>query len=131
VYLYKEHKQRWSPQLDIELESLLKGYQRLIAQMKATGKVSIREGKEALSFEGYKLLALKLLTHTAQSHSNDKQLTLWKTSIFGWPYILMQWNMMARSESISLIRLDHVGWSGDCMVVHMPKTKTDQEGMYI
>jgi hypothetical protein len=65
VHMYSEQKpprpQTLPAPLDRKLEKLFKGYTRAMAGLKAAGNAKLTEGKQALSFAGYVLLANKLL----------------------------------------------------------------------
>jgi hypothetical protein len=49
-------------------------------------------------------------------------------SIFGWAFMALSWNLVARSVNISEIMLEHIQWKGDCMCITVPKHKGDQTG---
>jgi hypothetical protein len=57
--------------------------------------------------------------------------TLQTTATFAWCFIVLQWNLMSRSESVASICLQHLSWQGDCLVILVPKTKTDQSASSI
>jgi hypothetical protein len=85
--------------------------------MKLDGHMSVFEGKHHMSFEGYNLIANKLLS-----------LGQFNLMLFAWPFLILQWNMIARSASVSSIMLEHISWEGDSMIITIPKHKGDQEG---
>ena len=79
-----------------QLEMLLVGYQRRVADLKPNGKMPMFEGKLHLTFEGYRLLAHALLCAPPVQ------------MLFAWPYLLfveicaqvhlstlLQWNLIA------------------------------------
>jgi hypothetical protein len=51
-------------------------------------------------------------------------------SIFAHTFIVLAWNLMARSISISTLMYQHLSWVDDSMVIKMPKHKGDQEGKH-
>ncbi len=65
------------------------------------------------------------------ARSNTSWRTLQTTATFAWCFIVLQWNLMSRSESVASICLQHLSWQGDCLVILVPKTKTDQSATSI
>jgi hypothetical protein len=49
-------------------------------------------------------------------------------SVFGWTYKLLDWNLFARSNSVSSIMLSHISWRNDSLIVTFAKHKGDQTG---
>ena len=48
--------------------------------------------------------------------------------LFGWPFLVLQWNLVARSATVSSMMMEHISWEGDSLVITTPKHKGDQEG---
>jgi hypothetical protein len=117
VWYYKENKLIIDPHVDQGLETLLKGYRRRVADLKLEGKMNIFEGRYHLTYDGYCLIASALFK--AEPFS---------TMLFGWPFIVLQWNLIARSATVGGIMMEHVGWEGDALLISTPKHKADQEG---
>jgi hypothetical protein len=86
---YKQERQMMAPELNQELDTLMKGYQRRIAEYKQEGKVAVFEGKYHLTFEGYHTLAAALFTSEQ-----------FNQMLFGWPFLVLQWNLIARGASV-------------------------------
>ena len=114
---YKEHKLIMAPEVNQELDTLLKGYQRRVSDLKLDGRMPIFEGKYHLPFQGYAVLAKSLF----RSPRFDEVL-------FAWPFLVLQWNLMARTATVSSIMMEHVGWEEDALLITTPKHKGDQEG---
>lgn len=114
---YRRLKVTFPLELDEEIETFLDGYVREISVLKQTGKMKVFEGKLPLSFTAYCMLAQELFTW-----SNYSQM------MFGWCFIVLQWNLLARSESVANVMLTHVSWEEDALVIATPKSKSDQEG---
>ena len=57
--------------------------------------------------------------------------TSWNESLFAWPYWILLWNLMQRSETVANIQLKDISWTNDCMTIVIPKSKTDQKGEMI
>jgi hypothetical protein len=73
-------------------------------------------GKRHLEFAGYYLLCERMLKLPFPEMQ------------FGWSFSTLQWNLMARSNSISSLLLGHISWEGDALVITIPKHKGDQDG---
>jgi hypothetical protein len=116
VYLYKEQGMTLQPDIDLQLESLLDGYKRRVADLKLSGRMPIFEGKLHLTFEGYRSLARALMKSTSAQ------------MLFAWPYLLLQWNLIARAKSVAMLMMEHISWESDALLVTIPKHKGDQEG---
>ena len=118
VWLYKEKKIIFPPEVHQGIETLLQGYKRKVSELKLAGKMPVFEGKHHLTYEGYRKLAESLLS--AQPFVR---------TLFGWPYLVLQWNLLARTATVSAMMMEHVSWEGDALLVSTPKHKGDQEGV--
>ncbi|MGH8399103.1 MAG: hypothetical protein ACRETA_12800 [Gammaproteobacteria bacterium] len=118
MWYYKEHKLIMQPEIDQGLEALFNGYKRRVSDYKLQGKMPVFEGKYHLTFDGYCLLATALFKADSLSQM-----------LFGWPFLVLQWNLIARSDTVSCIMMEHVGWEADSLLITTPKHKGDQEGV--
>jgi hypothetical protein len=100
------------------MEHFFKGYNRKIAQMKQDGFIPLIEGKQPISFKGYKFLASKALD----------QLVDYNISISCHLFLVLCWNLIARCVSVGSLMYDHVSWSLDALVIVFPSHKSDKEG---
>jgi len=48
--------------------------------------------------------------------------------LFAWPFFLLCWTLMARSNSVGNIMLQHISWKEDALIVGMAQHKGDKEG---
>lgn len=117
VWYYKQQNRIIDESLNLELENFLAGYKRKVSQLKLDGQMAVFEGKHHLNFDGYLLIANKLLL-----------LDEINQMVFAWPFFVLQWNLIARSASVSTIMLEHITWESDSMIITTPKHKGDQEG---
>jgi hypothetical protein len=117
-WYYKEQRLIMSPEVNQELDTLLKGYQRRVSDLKLDGKMPVFEGKYHIPFQGYVTLAKLLL----RSGRFDELL-------FAWPFLVLQWNLIARTATVSSMMMEHIGWEGDSLLISTPKHKGDQEGV--
>ncbi|MGZ8926641.1 MAG: hypothetical protein ACXW2E_12335 [Nitrososphaeraceae archaeon] len=143
---YKQHNLKIEDSLNIAISNFLQGYQRKVADLKIKGEMNIREGKYPISFLGYRIISNKLLllapekvtnnnnSNSNNSNSNDNSnnnssKNTWHM-LFAWPFFVLQWNLMARSNTVASIMLQHITWEDDSLVITTPKHKGDQEGAY-
>jgi hypothetical protein len=117
-WYYKEHKLIMTPEVNQELDTLLKGYQRRVSDLKLEGRMQVFEGKYHLPFQGYAVLAKFLFRSTR-----------FDEVLFAWPFLVLQWNLIARTATVSSIMMEHVGWEEDSLLITTPKHKGDQEGV--
>jgi hypothetical protein len=99
-----------------ELSVYFKGLKRVGAKRKRDLGEEIREGKEPLDFELFKVLMMLLLT------SNK--------SMFRWAhcYAVLTWNLMCRSNNTGNIHISRMQWGLDSLLVYFAVTKMDQGG---
>jgi hypothetical protein len=103
-WMYHNQKLKLESTLDSQIESLIRGYERTVADLKLSGDMAIQEGKEALSFTAYRMIADRLAP----------------SSNFAWAFFLFQWNLIARSETVTALLLDHITWKQDALLVFVP-----------
>jgi hypothetical protein len=99
-----------------KLTTWLDGYKRKIADLKGGGVIGMKEGKDALSLDGYRLLAQKIFSLPAGRQ------------VFAWPFFVLQWNLIARVDSVAKICYQHLQWKDDTLLVGIPRHKGDQDG---
>lgn len=115
---FSNNNVKLSDETEKMLEIFFKGYNRKIAQMKQDGILSIIEGKQPMSFKGYKFLAKKALNQQVD----------FKTSISCQLFLILCWNLIARCISIGSLMYNHISWNLDFMVIVSPSHKGDKEG---
>jgi hypothetical protein len=84
-------------------KQFFEGYVRTIAKLKQDGVMSIIEGKQLMSFKGYKFLAVI-------SIDQEKDHNL---AIYTHLYLLLCWNLIARCVSVGGLMYNHVSWEND------------------
>lgn len=122
---YKQKKVDFDPNINNQWNTLLDSYEKLINQLRQNNLINPREGRHPLKFEGYRLLAKKFLTKNFENKSNGGN---WNTSIFSWCFLILQWNLMSRSESVDKLMLNHIDWNGDSLTIEEQGQKADQRG---
>ena len=100
-----------------KISQFMGGIKRTIAKEKqAMGKKN-DEGKEKMSFEVYQQICKLLLTSGTTE------------SIFTHCFLVLEWNLMARSDNICVTHINHITWDDDSLVFYFMKSKGDQEGV--
>ncbi|KAF0718558.1 Aste57867_1621 [Aphanomyces stellatus] len=117
-YLYTDRSQTLEHDLKTTMNEFSAGYKRKIAQLRSIGQLPLTEGKSPMSVAGYRYLAL----HAMQSCSD------FNLSMTAHSFLVLCWNLMARSITTASIRLEHVTWRGDALVVEFGLAKNDQTG---
>ena len=81
-----------------------RGMKRKVAEQGENSGSSLEEGKKAMNIEVYKLMCKKLF----ESGHED--------AAFAHLYLVLEWNLMARSNNCERLRLGHIEWRHDCLV---------------
>jgi hypothetical protein len=102
------------------LENFFAGYERKIADLKQVGEMSLMEGKQPLSFGGYRFIANEAI----------KQCNDFNQSILAHLFLLLCWNLISRCASVSSLMFNHISWEEDAMVIVFPSHKGDKEGKH-
>jgi hypothetical protein len=117
VSLYKSRKLMESFPTT-EIGEFLAGFKRSIAVAKENGTMPLHEGKRPLTFESYR----KICEHSLQNGYSSNQYLCNLLSV------LFCWNLMSRSISVATLKYTNISWSGDALVIELPRHKGDQEG---
>ena len=104
------------PRFREQVSVLLKGFRRTITEQKVAAGECLEEGKEVMSFSCYKLLCEKFMKGERDEYN------------FAHLFLTLEWNLMARADSIINLSLNDLQWSDDALLVFLRRTKTDQEG---
>ena len=113
------------PELNRQLDMLIKGYKKRVGDWKQTGEMAVMEGKCPLSFAGYQMLAQQFLllkpdTSKVGNHrtSSNGMASTWLMGPFTWSFLLLQWNLIARSVSVGMVMFNHLSWrSVTCFLI--------------
>lgn len=106
IILPKEHEDR--------LKKFTEGRKRKIASLRQDGLLPSREGKSFLMFSSYKWLA-----KTALKDENHQ---------YAHCYLILAWNMIARSHTVAPLLWKNIGWVDDCLTIKYDTSKTNQTG---
>ena len=103
---------------ELPVSECLRGMKRSISQKKLTGAMPLIEGKAQLPVAAYKVLN-KIAMQAPENH---------RANISNHLFTVMQWNLIARSISVSSLKLSHFKWETDCLQITLPMHKGDQDG---
>ncbi len=103
----------------MEISNWLDGYKRKIADLRAKGIMKAREGKLPLSYLQYeRLCELSLFAADTRAVSSS----------FVHVFMVLCWNLFARSCSVAELYFHHLSWNNDALLIDMSKQKADQTG---
>lgn len=118
-FIYKENGIAIPASTNIFLKTFKEGYKRKVAQKKDIGDMKAHEGKVALTYPLYQKLCAYALFSPALRSTYSGFLHL---------FLVMCWNLFARSCSVAQLRTNHMYWANDCLVVDFSLHKGDQAG---
>ena len=119
--MYRSRGLQISEQIKAKLNQFMAGHRRMVADAKQQGQLPMFEGKRPLSHTGY----LNLAKYALKTQSSRVG------SLFPHTFIVLAWNLFARSHSVAALMLNHFEWKDDALMVTVPKHKGDQEGARI
>ena len=115
--MYRSRGLQISEQIKAKLNQFMAGHRRMVADAKQQGQLPMFEGKRPLSHTGY----LNLAKYALKTQSSRVG------SLFPHTFIVLAWNLFARSHSVAALMLNHFEWMDDALMVTVPKHKGDQE----
>ena len=116
MFLHKASGFRTTEEFQKNISQFNRGMKRKVADEKARFGTSLDEGKKGMSISVYKLMCKKLMGMETED------------SVFGHLFLILEWNLMARSKNITMLITEHVRWRDDCLFLFFGVTKNDQEG---
>ncbi len=99
-----------------KLKLFMKGMKRHVAAKKMEDGDSGIIGKKKMGFKVYEKICELFMKEEGEEF------------IFAHCFLTLEWNLMARLESIVFAYLYHITWENDCLVFCFAKSKTDQTG---
>jgi len=118
-YYYKEKSVKVSDEFREYCDLFIEGYKRKVALKKEQGLMKNFEGKVPVSHLLYIQLA-ELGLKACDNRSPFASLVH--------AFMVLCWNLFARSCSVADLRTHHFTWENDCMVIDMSRHKADQTG---
>jgi len=123
VDIYRSHKISLESELDKELKNILDGYKKIINKLKQRGLMKLHEGKREISNAGYQLLGEKFVAKEPARNGGS-----WSTVTFAWPFYVLLWNLMCRSDSADKLTLNVISWECDALIIEEQGHKGDEKG---
>ena len=105
----------FSATFEQELSNLMRGFFRIIALENNDGLGEVREGKDPMTFQLYRLVSLWMI----ELGSDD--------GIWGHLFLVLTWNLMCRVNNTSQICLCHMEWADDAFTPTELPGKTSPE----
>ena len=116
-HLYRISEVAYPPEVRQLLGQSVAGLKRQKARADQNEGNRIQVGKDSLKQEVYQLVCELLM------ESEDP------TSIFAHFFLTLQWNLIGRSESVTMSHLSHIEIEDDALVLYFAHTKCDQTGL--
>jgi len=116
TFLCRECKIEIPPDMKRSLAKYVKGRKRLTVRMKQSLALKISEGKRAMTCNVYNFIAKLLFNSSSREH------------IFAHLFLVLDWSLMKRSESVVDCKIDHIWIERDSIVFQFAKSKGHQEG---
>jgi hypothetical protein len=114
--LFRDYKQIMSSTLTRELTNHFCGLKRTVTAAISSGDGEIRVGKDPLPFDLYRFMAMEMLK------SNERD------SSFARCFLILSWNLMARSSNTFSVAYNHMEWKSDSLCIYFAHMKNDQTG---
>lgn len=118
VWMYEKENMKFDDETSLTFASFSGGYKRHVAEKKLNGEMKLKEGMSPITSNGYVFVASE-----AMMQQRDHQ-----QGIFAHLFLLLCWNLMARSVSVGSLMLQHISWENDSLLITTPNHKGDQEG---
>jgi hypothetical protein len=99
------------------LREFSSGVKKVVAKKKSDGIMDDVEGKDPVAVAVYE----ELLHYAYRSIKTRAQ-------CFIPLYIVLSWNMFARSSTVAKVRMSHIRWEGDALIISIVYHKSDQTG---
>jgi len=116
VHLFRMSKYKMLEQMSDKLKMFMKGLKRHVASKKMESGDSQIVGKRKMDFKVYEKMCEQFLKEEGEEF------------LFARCFLTLEWNLMARSESIVTANFFHITWEDDSLVFRFAKSKTDQTG---
>lgn len=99
-----------------ELGNLMKGFYRIIANERQEGLGEVREGKDPMTYELYRLVCQWFI----DLGTDD--------GIWAHLFLVLTWNLMCRVNNTGKLCFCHLEWADDSLRIFFANTKSDQAG---
>jgi len=116
VHLFRMSKYCIPGEFAENLRIFMKGMKRHVATKKMEDGDSGIVGKKKMDFRVYEKICELFMKEEGEEY------------LFARCFLTLEWNLMARSESIVHAHFFHITWEDDCLAFRFAKSKTDQTG---
>ncbi len=99
-------------------KQITQGYKRKVGQAKQDGEMDANEGRVPFTLKAFILLCTLALCVVCQ----------FSVMHYCHLYLIMCWNLMARSCSVANLKYDHISWGQDLLKIILPIHKGDEIG---
>jgi hypothetical protein len=156
-HAYQNQRVAWDLETSIVVKAILAGYLREVADHKQEGEMDINEGKMPITFTGmytahihalhahiivlnnyfvittmscvaYRILAAAALGIAMTTGTVVMAGTVMSVLWYAHVYLVLQWNLMSRTNNVSTTSYEHMWWENDALVIYTPKQKNDPNG---
>lgn len=114
--IFRATKYEMSEEFKKDLKVFMGGMKREVVRQHVQRRKVLDEGKKPMSYEIYRHLCQAL------SKSGDAE------DVFCHLFLVLEWNLMARSENCLQMSLTHIQWRNDSLIFFWGKSKRNQEG---
>ena len=115
--LIQESGNELAPEIIKEFNLTMISLRKTIATYNAKHGIKPVEGKEHMSFQCYRLTC-QLLVEDGSAEA-----------VSALAFLTLQWNLIARAETVGLINFSQLSWENDHLKIFFPKHKSDQIGL--
>jgi len=116
VHLFRMSKYKMLEPMSEKLKMFMKCMKRHVASTRMESGDSQIVGKRKMDFKVYEKICELFLKEEAEEY------------LFARCFLTLEWNLMARSESIVTANFFHITWEDDSLVFRFAKSKSDQTG---
>ena len=125
VDLYEDKGKKLEPELNAEINGIINGYEKVLAELRLKGLIKLQEGRLPLPMAGLKLIANKGLAQRPRERGGPDT---WHVFVFIWCFLVLMWNLLSRSDSVDKLMLAHIMWSDDSLLIEEQCHKGDKRG---
>ena len=116
IHLFRMSKYHIPTEFAGNLKIFMKGMKRTVATKKMEDSDSGIIGKKKMDFKVFEEMCEPFLKENGEEF------------LFARCFLVLEWNLMSRSDNIVHAHLFHVTWGDNCLAFHFAKSKTDQTG---
>ena len=116
MHMYRMSGDEMNDEFRKDMGQFISGMKRLVTKSKLDEGASLDEGKKPMSFDVYKTMCDLLLRDGGED------------AAFAHLFLILEWNLMARSKNCTKMHVNHIQWREDSLVFFFGKSKGNQSG---